>query len=70
MISFEDLIVIVYIWVPNTTMEGIIKKMQFKQHFALLLGIWPTKNMILIYWSIFSVYLSVLAPTPIQSFPI
>ena len=33
MISFEDLIFIFYIWMPNTTIEGTKKKNQFKKHF-------------------------------------
>ena len=34
MISFEDLILISYIGVPNTTTKGTMKKIQFRQHFA------------------------------------
>ena len=29
MISFENLIVKFYIWVPNTTIEGAMEKFQF-----------------------------------------
>ena len=29
MISFEDLILIFYIWVPNTTIEGIMKSLMW-----------------------------------------
>ena len=34
MIGFEDLILIFYIWVPNLTIEVIMKNNIFKQHFA------------------------------------
>ena len=34
MIGFEDLIFIIYIWVPNLTIEVIMKKINLKQHFA------------------------------------
>ena len=34
MVSFEDLILIIHIWVPKTTIDGIMKKSQFKQDLA------------------------------------
>jgi hypothetical protein len=34
MISFEDHILIFFIWAPNITIEGTMEKIQFKQHFA------------------------------------
>ena len=70
MITFEDLILIFYIWVPNTTIEGstniiviiiiIIIKNQLKHYFATLLGIWP-KTFGFSIPKHFSVYLTVLA---------
>ena len=32
--NFADLILIFYILVPNTTIEGTMKEIKFKQHFA------------------------------------
>ena len=37
MISFEDLVLMFNILVPNTTIEGANKKIQFIQHFAFTL---------------------------------
>ena len=53
MISFEDLILIFYIWVPNTTIKGTIKEVQFKQHFATTFKRLTKKIMIFVYHSIF-----------------
>ena len=39
LIIFLDLILIFYIWVPNTTIK---ETMKFKQHFAL--DVWPKNN--------------------------
>jgi hypothetical protein len=39
MISFEDLMWIFYVWVPNTTIEGAMKKE--KNTLLLLLDVWP-----------------------------
>ena len=39
LIIFEDLILIFHIWVHNTTIEGAMKNIQFKQYFAT--SVWP-----------------------------
>ena len=44
MINFKDLILIFYIWVSNTTIEGIVKKYNLNNTLLLLLGVWPKKN--------------------------
>ena len=45
MIFFEDLILIFYIQVPNTTMEGTMKKKSNLHDTVLLLfGVWPKTN--------------------------
>ena len=42
MMSFEDLILIFYIWIPNTTIEGTMKKKSNSNNtLPLLLGVWP-----------------------------
>ena len=44
MIGFEDLILIFYIWVPNLTIEVIMKKQSILNNILLLLiGVWPRK---------------------------
>ena len=44
MITFEDLVLIFYIWVPNTTIEGTMKKKSNSNNtMLLLLGNWPKK---------------------------
>ena len=54
-ICFEDFILIFYIFVPNTTIEGTMKKIiQFKQHFATTFRCLTKKIMVLVYWSTFS----------------
>ena len=48
MISFESLILLFHLWVPNIT----IKKSNFNNTLLLLWGVWP-KIMLLVYQSIF-----------------
>ena len=48
MISFEDLILILFIWVPNVIIEGIMKKNpKLNNNLLVLLGVWPKKRGIL-----------------------
>jgi len=52
MISFEDLILIFHVWVPNTPTEGGMKKqIHFKQHFATTFRRLTRKFMISVYQS-------------------
>ena len=60
MICFEDLILILYIWVPNLTIEVIIKIINFEQHFAT--RPLTTKTMAFVYQSTCLVYFTMLAP--------
>ena len=64
MISFEDLILIFFIWVPITTIEGTLEKSNISKTLPLLLGV-QLKTlsvfMVLVYRST-SIYLTVLAP--------
>ena len=62
MISFEDLILIFYVWVSNTTIEGGLKMVQYEQHFATTFRHLTKEIMVLVYHNIFFVYLTVLAP--------
>ena len=62
MISFEDLDLIFYIGVFNTTIEVIMGKIQSKQHFATTFRPLNKNIMILIYWSTFLVHFTILAP--------
>ena len=39
MISFVDLVLIFYIWVPNTIIKDVMKKYNLKYTLLLLLGI-------------------------------
>jgi len=57
--KFEDLFLVFYIWILNTTIEVIVKK-----HFLLLLGIWPPpqKKNISGYRSTFLVHFTMIAP--------
>ena len=52
-INFEDLILIFYSWVPNTTIEGTVKKIQFKQHFATTFRRLTKNILVLVDMSIF-----------------
>ena len=63
MISFEDLNLIVYIWVFNTTIEVTVKK-EFNSNntLLLLLGLWPPEKMVLVYHGIILVHFTMLAP--------
>ena len=69
MMTSEDLILIFYIWVRKTTIEGTKKKIQFKQHFATTFTRLTQKIMILAYMNTFSVYLTMLVPSfpPIET---
>ena len=65
-ISFKDLILILYIWVPNTTIEGTMNCFSnLSNTLLLLLGVWP-KNLWFLYTRAFfpywSMYLTMLAP--------
>ena len=61
MINFEDLMLIFYIWVPNTTIECAMKtKSNLNNSLLLLLGVWP-KNYGFSVLEHFSIYLAVLA---------
>ena len=51
MIIFEDLNFIFYIWVFNTTINVIVKKIQFKQHFATTFEPLTQKNIRALFWS-------------------
>ena len=52
--TFEDLILIFYIWVPNARTEGIMdKKIWFKQHFASTFRCLTHQSMVLMYRSTF-----------------
>ena len=42
-ISIEDLILIFYIWVPNTIIQGDMEKNPVKKNLLLLLAIQPKK---------------------------
>ena len=53
MISFEDLILILYTWVPSATIGGNMKNLHFKQHFVIICRILNQKIMVSIYQSIF-----------------
>ena len=54
MVIFEDLILVSYIWVPNTTIESImVKQSNLNNTLLLFWGIWPLTFMVLIYQSIF-----------------
>ena len=44
MISFEDLNLILYIWVFNTTIDVIMKKIQSNKILLFFLGLWPKKH--------------------------
>ena len=45
-ISFEDLMLIFYIWVPSTTTEGTMKKKSNSNNtLLLLLGVWQKKSL-------------------------
>ena len=48
MISFEDRILIFYSWVPNTTIEGAMKSIQFRQQCATTSRNLNKKSMILV----------------------
>ena len=65
-ISFEDLILIFYIWVPNTTIKDFMRKSNLNNTLLLYLGIWPKnygfnipEHYIYIY---IYIHLTVLAP--------
>ena len=50
MISFEDLILMLYVRVPNTTIEGTMKKIsKLNNTLLLLLGVRPNKKLWLKY---------------------
>ena len=62
MIIYEDFIFIFYIWIPNTTIDGAMKKNSNSNTLLLLLYIWPKNIMSFItYQSFFSVYSTMLA---------
>ena len=61
-ISFENLILIFYIWVLNTTIKSIMKKSQFNQHFATTFMRSIKKMMVLVHGSIFWVHFTKLDP--------
>ena len=44
MISFENHILVFYIWLLNTTIKGSMKKTNLNNTLLLLLGIWPKKS--------------------------
>ena len=64
MISFEDLNLIFYIWVVNTTIEVIILggKSSLNNTLLLLLGLWRKNIMVLVCWSTILVHFTMLAP--------
>ena len=62
MITFEDLILIFYISIPNLTIEVIMKK-KIKQHFATTYRHLTKKIMAFVYWSMFLVHFTMLAPS-------
>jgi hypothetical protein len=64
MISFEDLNLIFYIWVVNTTIEVIILggKSNLNNTLLLLLGLWRKNIMVLVCWSTILVHFTMLAP--------
>ena len=53
MIKFEDLTWIFYIWIPNTTIEGTMKEIQIKQHFATTFRRFTKKFMVSVYGTTF-----------------
>ena len=56
MMSFEDLILIFYMWVPKKAIVGAMKKMiEFKQHFATTFIHLTKTNMVLVYRSTFCI---------------
>jgi hypothetical protein len=61
MIDFKDLILIFSIWVPNLTIEVIMKK-KFKQHFATTYRHLTKKTMASVYRSTLLVHFTMLAP--------
>ena len=63
MIGFEDLILILYIWVTNLTTKVIMKIIYFKQHFATTYRRLTKKIMAFVYRSIFLVHFTMPAPT-------
>ena len=62
MIGFEDLILIYYIWVPNLTIEAIMKKINFKQHFATTYRPLTKKTTAFAYRSTCLIHCTMLAP--------
>ena len=64
MICFKEIILILYISLPNITIKGTMKKeIQSKKHFVIIFTSLTKAIMVLVYWSTFNVYLTVLAPT-------
>ena len=52
-IILKDLNLILYIWVFNTTIEVIMRKIQFKQHFVITIRPLTKNIMVMVYQSIF-----------------
>ena len=62
MISFEDLVLIFYICIPNTKIKDTMEKIQFKQHITTTFRCLTKKIMVLLYWTFLFIYLTMLAP--------